>query len=289
MFISYSSKDEKEVNKIVEIMNQSGIKYWKAPEMIPIGSNYAREIPKAIKGCQVFLLVISKTSQESIWVEKEIDCAINFRKTILPIKIADIELTDMFKFYLNNVQTMYFLNDEFNSLCALRDRILYLLGDSNGKDLRPQTNFDELERKRMLTQSLAFAYNKQGSVKQTKINQKRSYALSLNPQPLCCQYCEGDLEYVSRGVYRCISCGAENYDYYNIVRNYLDKSGPRPIDVIERETGVPRKSIDYFLKQEMLEIPKACAIRISCQRCGAPIRSGSLCDSCKMAKKSGKI
>ena len=98
VFISYSSKDSKIVEKIVAMLKEAGISYWKAPEMIPAGSNYAREIPRAIAQCQVFLLVISSYSQESIWVEKEIDCAINDRKTIVPLKLTEDDLRDMFRF-----------------------------------------------------------------------------------------------------------------------------------------------------------------------------------------------
>ena len=66
VFISYSSKDSKIVEKIVAMLKEAGISYWKAPEMIPAGSNYAREIPRAIAQCQVFLLVISSYSRSTV-------------------------------------------------------------------------------------------------------------------------------------------------------------------------------------------------------------------------------
>ena len=88
-FISHCSKDIVVVEQIVNLLKYCGILYWKAPEMIPAGSNYAREIPKALSSCGVFLLVLSEASQKSIWVEKEVDIAINYRKKIIPIKIDD--------------------------------------------------------------------------------------------------------------------------------------------------------------------------------------------------------
>ena len=110
VFISYCSKDERYIRKMTQMLDKMGISYWIAPDMIPAGSNYAREIPGAIQCCEVFLLVLSKNSQQSIWVEKEIDSAINYRKTIVPFQIDDEPLTDMFRFYLNNVQTIYCVN-----------------------------------------------------------------------------------------------------------------------------------------------------------------------------------
>ena len=71
VFISYSSKDGQFVQNLATCLKELNITYFKAPETIPVGSNYAREIPRAIKECGVFLLVLSKNSQDSIWVEKD--------------------------------------------------------------------------------------------------------------------------------------------------------------------------------------------------------------------------
>ena len=65
VFISYSSRDAEFVKRIIKQLDRMGVSYWKAPEMIPAGSSYAREIPKAIQKCSVFLLVLSPTSQDS--------------------------------------------------------------------------------------------------------------------------------------------------------------------------------------------------------------------------------
>ena len=127
VFISYSSKDSKIVEKIVAMLKEAGISYWKAPEMIPAGSNYAREIPRAIAQCQVFLLVISSYSQESIWVEKEIDCAINDRKTIVPLKLTEDDLSDMFRFYLNNVQTISYAESHDQALVGDKTIVFRLI------------------------------------------------------------------------------------------------------------------------------------------------------------------
>ena len=63
--------------------------------------------------------------------------------------------------------------------------------------------------------------------------------------------------------------------------------GPTPAVIIEQDTGVPRKNIEYFLRQEYLEIPKHSPIRMACEKCGAPIRTGYLCDMCKRTSFPG--
>ena len=120
VFISYSSKNKELVHKIVRVLEHIGVSYWKAPDMIPVGSNYAREIPRAIRECDLFLLILSKESQESVWVEKEVDSAICYKKNIVPFKIDDTPMNDTFSFYLNNVQMIpYYLGEvaAVKSLC----------------------------------------------------------------------------------------------------------------------------------------------------------------------------
>ena len=58
VFISYGSKDAGVVDAVCRVLETNGIKCWIAPRDIPTGSNYAREIPAAIRGCTVFLLMM---------------------------------------------------------------------------------------------------------------------------------------------------------------------------------------------------------------------------------------
>ena len=127
VFISYSSRDAEFVKRIIKQLDRMGVSYWKAPEMIPAGSSYAREIPKAIQKCSVFLLVLSPTSQDSIWVEKEIDNAICNRKTIIPFEIREVVLNDTFRFYLNNVQMISFARNPETAFEQLRSQIFQML------------------------------------------------------------------------------------------------------------------------------------------------------------------
>ena len=267
VFISYSSMDNSFVQKLTDALDFERIPYWKAPEMIPAGSNYAKEIPQAISGCDIFLLVLSKTSQQSIWVEKEIDLAICCRKTIIPVQIDEEPLNDMYRFYLNNVQmiSMWVKENITPDFTELQKQIIKLL--NTPKESKKDKNDITLTRDN----------HKSDSQKSTR----RSNALRINRIPHECEFCGGDVEQDSMGVYLCKKCGRENYDDFQKIRNYLDKAGAAPAVVISRNTKVPLKTIEYFWKEEFLEIPKALDVRISCQNCGAPIRTGYLCDLCK--------
>ena len=290
VFISYSSKDERYIKKMTQMLEKMGITYWIAPDMIPAGSNYAREIPSAIQNCDIFLLVLSKASQQSIWVETEIDSAIYYRKTIVPFQIDDSPMTDMFRFYLNNVQTIYCANRPKDAIEALKQRLRTLLKltaesihNPGGKKDRGESSTSKEE-----TTEGRDSENKDAPTEQESeiaiARRKRESFLRSSGIPTACGYCGGDLEKISRGVYRCKKCGRENYDYFQTVRNFLRKYGAKPAIIIERETGVPRHVIEQFVSDEYLEIPKLEPMRLSCVKCGASIRTGTLCENCKNAR-----
>ena len=104
VFISYKSEDVDQAQWLKSVLETNGISCWMAPASIPGGSNYAREIPQAIEGCRVFVLLLTHRCQESIWVPKELDTALNCKKLVMPFVLEDCELNDDFNFYLSNVQ-----------------------------------------------------------------------------------------------------------------------------------------------------------------------------------------
>ena len=303
VFISYSSRDTEFVKRIIKQLDRIGVSYWKAPEMIPAGSSYAREIPKAIQQCSVFLLVLSPTSQDSIWVEKEIDNAICNRKTIIPFEIREVVLNDTFRFYLNNVQMISFARNPDTAFEQLRSQIFQMLPELQKPGNCAVDGTNEMIHRNRETVSTAHreTQNKlqqpeEGDPKKRVLsmaavpgksrNGRNSNALRMNRIPPACQYCGcKDLQNVTIGTYRCVRCGRDNYDDFQTIRNYLEKAGATSATVIERETGVPRRIIEYFFRDEYLEIPKNSPVRVPCAICGAPIRTGTLCDNCKTDPK----
>ncbi len=104
VFISYKAEEAEEANWVRSVLETNGVSCWMAPANIPGGSNYAVEIPKAIRNCKVFVLLLSSRSQGSMWVTKEVDCAINYGKIVLPFMLENCTLKEEFNFYLTNVQ-----------------------------------------------------------------------------------------------------------------------------------------------------------------------------------------
>ena len=134
LFISYSSSEKDLADRIRNKLKDRGVECWMAPQSIPGGSNYAKEIPAAIRDCEALLLVLTEKAQESVWVPKEVDMAVSKRKDIYPLHMDDSELTPDFELYLKNVQQI----EAQNNL----DRVLDLVSELLLKKLRTSSSAD---------------------------------------------------------------------------------------------------------------------------------------------------
>ena len=105
-FISYSTKNKISAHAMRDLLRDNGIKTWMAPGDIPVGSKYAQVINQAIKECSCFILLLSKEAQNSVWVAKEVERAINYRKHIIPVQIDKVALNDEFELYISTDQVV---------------------------------------------------------------------------------------------------------------------------------------------------------------------------------------
>ena len=128
VFISYKSEEYDEANYMKMVLEKNGISCWMAPACIPGGSNYAKEIPNAIQESRIFLLILSKKAQESKWVPKELDHAINTGKIIMPFMIENFTLSDDFNFYLSNVQRYNAYENKATAINRIIQEIKGILG-----------------------------------------------------------------------------------------------------------------------------------------------------------------
>ena len=128
VFISYKSEEFDEALWVKTALEQQGISCWMAPMCITGGASYAAEIPAAINNCSVFVLVLSEKVQQSKWVPRELDQAINAGKIIMPFMLEDCELKDEFKFYLSNIQRYFAYQDKPGTMAIMSREIRSVLG-----------------------------------------------------------------------------------------------------------------------------------------------------------------
>lgn len=128
VFISYSTKDLKDAQMVLQALESGGIPCWIAPRDIPGGSDYTSMIPAAIKNCQVMVLILSRNAENSNWVPLELTRAINNRKMIIPFVVEKYDIGDQFDFQLSIYQQYPAYENKQEALAQLVSRIRSLLG-----------------------------------------------------------------------------------------------------------------------------------------------------------------
>jgi len=80
-------------------LDARGTKCWKAPEDIPIGTDWDVGIVNGLEQCRVMVLIFSKEADDSHHVKKELAFADQQKKIIIPFKIDDY-MPDKLKYFL---------------------------------------------------------------------------------------------------------------------------------------------------------------------------------------------
>lgn len=93
-FISYASQDEAFARGLRADLEAAKVETWYAPKDIPIGARIRTELDRAVQSSDLVVLILSKGSVESHWVEQEVETAFELeRKTrsirLLPIRVDD--------------------------------------------------------------------------------------------------------------------------------------------------------------------------------------------------------
>jgi hypothetical protein len=97
-FISYASKDHAFAERLYADLQNKGVRCWFAPEDMKIGDRIRPRIDETIRLYDKLLLILSKTSVASQWVEQEVATALARERqqgtTILfPIRIDNAVMT----------------------------------------------------------------------------------------------------------------------------------------------------------------------------------------------------
>lgn len=104
-FISYSSKKKTKniADALCNFLESNKIRCWMAPRDIPAGQEYPEAINEGISKAKAFILVFSDAAQQSKWVRKETNLALDNNKLIIPFRTEDCPLKGGMKTMLVNV------------------------------------------------------------------------------------------------------------------------------------------------------------------------------------------
>ena len=145
-FISYSSKNQQIADAMRILLNNKGIDTWMAPGDIPAGGKYAGVIKQALCNCSCLVLMLSQATQKSEWVPREVERAIHYNKTIIPIQIEEVVLSDEFEQYLSTSHIVYVnkINSDSsvmrNIISSISACVGYNFTDIKSSDFVPKMN-----------------------------------------------------------------------------------------------------------------------------------------------------
>ena len=93
-FISYSSHDQSFAERLYADLRLKNLRCWFAPEDLKIGDHFQDRIEASIKIFDKLIIVLSKHSVQSPWVEREVNAALERerrenRSVLFPISIDD--------------------------------------------------------------------------------------------------------------------------------------------------------------------------------------------------------
>jgi hypothetical protein len=98
VFISYSTKDLARARYIMRLLMKTGSQVFLAEFSLSPGSELTPSILKAIKECDLFLLLWSTNAKSSEWVPQEIGAAHAHTKPVIPVMLHEgIELPGFLK------------------------------------------------------------------------------------------------------------------------------------------------------------------------------------------------
>jgi predicted metal-dependent hydrolase len=97
VFISYNHIDSDFVDKLALELIRNNVKVWRDEWKISVGDSIINAIESGIKGASFLIIVISKNSNQSRWVKKELNAALireieDKKINILPVVIDDCEI-----------------------------------------------------------------------------------------------------------------------------------------------------------------------------------------------------
>jgi hypothetical protein len=92
LFISYAHKDKSFVKKLAGELEGQGMKVWWDFDSLKGGQDWQKEIERAIKQCDFFLIALTPDAVTSKWVGNETAYASNAQKTIIPLHLKKCDI-----------------------------------------------------------------------------------------------------------------------------------------------------------------------------------------------------
>ncbi|MBM4354940.1 MAG: tetratricopeptide repeat protein [Deltaproteobacteria bacterium] len=107
VFFCHAHQDQEVVGRVYDALAGRGLQCWVSFRDIVPGQNYLKAIMGALKSCGVVLLVVSRHSNESVHVHREVANATMAGIPVVPVLVEKVELSEELQYSLVNVQSLF--------------------------------------------------------------------------------------------------------------------------------------------------------------------------------------
>ncbi|MGC9336440.1 MAG: TIR domain-containing protein [Anaerolineae bacterium] len=102
VFVSYSHKDKPIADAVVAGIEQKGVRCWIAPRDLTPGTSWGDAIMVAIEASRILVVILSKNSNQSRQVVREVERAVAHGVIIIPFRIEEIDPTGAMAYFLSS-------------------------------------------------------------------------------------------------------------------------------------------------------------------------------------------
>ena len=139
IFISHSTKDRETAVEMCKDLEANGFSCWIAPRDIDGGEAWDEAIVRGLDNARMVLLVFSQISDESPHVKKELLRCTEKNKTLLPVRIEDIQPGRGLEYILTGIQWFDCFPGPFEShLSDLKQQVARILSQNVAVSTRRQ-------------------------------------------------------------------------------------------------------------------------------------------------------
>src|SRR5215471_2084560 len=89
VFISYSRADAHAAEVISEEMKKIGVPVFNDERVLVGGSDFTRHVDMAFQAADTIVVLLSRNSKRSRWVEEELTRALETKKTVVPVLLDE--------------------------------------------------------------------------------------------------------------------------------------------------------------------------------------------------------
>lgn len=139
VFISYSRNDYLDsnnmiipgnvVSKVMDAFDQAGISYWLDKECVHHGDDFATKIVTNIRHADIFVFLATENSNASPWTKKEIACAHEYKKHIIPVRIDHSHYNPAVLLHIIDLDYIDYAKNPDNAIKELIDSITKILAE----------------------------------------------------------------------------------------------------------------------------------------------------------------